>query len=358
MSLIQALPDGPLDVVGDIHGELPALRQLMAHLGYDAQGVHPDGRHLVFVGDLVDRGSDSPGTVALVQALVQAGRARAVLGNHEINLLRRDAKDGAGWFFDERLHSDQQKYPSFQRPQDYAQRAAITHFLRHLPLGLERADLRIIHAAWLPDAVESARQIPLGHTCLAYDDWEIRAACAAHIAHIADRMALEAQAWPHSLEDGRHRPPFMPAHSESELNKSAFNPLKVLTCGLVRRASETFFAGNKWRFVQRVPWWDEYVQDTPVIVGHYWRRSAGAAQASPEALFASVAPLAWHGRRGNVFCVDYSVGGRPQARQNGSATVHSDFRLAALRWPERTLMFDDGSEHETQGFMQPGSSSH
>ena len=32
MSLIQALPPGPLDIVGDIHGEFDALEQLLAHL--------------------------------------------------------------------------------------------------------------------------------------------------------------------------------------------------------------------------------------------------------------------------------------------------------------------------------------
>jgi len=56
MSLIQALPAGPLDIVGDIHGEYEALCSLMAHLGYDPQGKHPDNRTLVFVGDFCDRG--------------------------------------------------------------------------------------------------------------------------------------------------------------------------------------------------------------------------------------------------------------------------------------------------------------
>ena len=32
MSLIHTLPSGPLDVVGDIHGELSALRDLLRHL--------------------------------------------------------------------------------------------------------------------------------------------------------------------------------------------------------------------------------------------------------------------------------------------------------------------------------------
>jgi hypothetical protein len=34
-SLIQPLFDGPLDIVGDVHGEIGALRSLMHHLGYD-----------------------------------------------------------------------------------------------------------------------------------------------------------------------------------------------------------------------------------------------------------------------------------------------------------------------------------
>lgn len=94
MSLIQSLPDGPLDIVGDIHGEYDALCSLISHLGYDQQGKHPQGHTLVFVGDFCDRGPDSPAVLALAQELVESGRAIAVLGNHEINLLREDAKDG------------------------------------------------------------------------------------------------------------------------------------------------------------------------------------------------------------------------------------------------------------------------
>lgn len=67
MSLIQALPAGPLDIVGDIHGEYEALCSLMAHLGYDPQGKHPDNRTLVFVGDFCDRGPDSPAVLALIR---------------------------------------------------------------------------------------------------------------------------------------------------------------------------------------------------------------------------------------------------------------------------------------------------
>ena len=67
---LQGLFDGPIDVVGDVHGELDALHALMRGLGYDPVGGHPEGRRLVFLGDLCDRGPDSPGVLALALAPV------------------------------------------------------------------------------------------------------------------------------------------------------------------------------------------------------------------------------------------------------------------------------------------------
>lgn len=64
----------PSVAVADLHGRLDLLDQLLIDL--------PD-RHLVFLGDLTDRGPDSPGVVARVRALVEAGRARLCLGNHD-----------------------------------------------------------------------------------------------------------------------------------------------------------------------------------------------------------------------------------------------------------------------------------
>ena len=84
-SLIGPLFVGPLDIVGDIHGEIDALRDLLKHLGYAETGEHPAGRRLVFIGDLTDRGPDSPAVAALVADLVKRELAQCVLGNHELN---------------------------------------------------------------------------------------------------------------------------------------------------------------------------------------------------------------------------------------------------------------------------------
>jgi protein phosphatase len=88
---------GPFDVIGDVHGCRAELEVLLGRLGYrlisDGEGravgaVHPQGRKAVFVGDLVDRGPDSPGVLRLVIGMVAAGHALAVPGNHENKLVR------------------------------------------------------------------------------------------------------------------------------------------------------------------------------------------------------------------------------------------------------------------------------
>lgn len=355
MSLIQSLPAGPLDIVGDIHGEHDALQNLLAHLGYDDQGRHPEGRSLVFVGDFCDRGPDSPAVIARVQQLVESGRAWAVLGNHEINLLREDAKDGSGWFFDERQHRDQEKYAPFRRS-EAGQRSAIRQFLSGLPIGLERADLRVVHAAWQHREIEVARTLPLGSVRTAYDRWESLAKEQAIASGLGHRMAQERLVWPHGLESRGHEPAFLHAHAENDVAKQMFNPLKVLTSGVARIGTAPFFSSGKWRFVERVTWWDGYADPTPVVVGHYWRRlhkidRSVVGKGDPD-LFESIHPFDWHGQRGNVFCVDFSVGGRWTERKSGQTGGHA-FKLAALRWPERMLQFDDGQVQSTHGFIAP-----
>ena len=353
MSLIQALFEGPIDIVGDVHGELPALQQLLRHLGYGFDGSHPQGRRLVFVGDLCDRGPDSPAVLRTVAALVAAGRAQAIVGNHEINLMRDDPKDGAGWFFDVRAERDAARYAPFARAVP-AERATLQQLATGWPVALERADLRVVHAAWRAPAIAAARQLAPDALVRAYDGWEEEARALARREHLGQRMGDELARWGGDLESDTQAPPFLPAHADNEVNKQMLNPLKVLTSGVERRGQTPFFAGGKWRFVERVAWWDDYADATPVVVGHYWRRRHPDGKPHAENLFAGVPPLAWHGLRGNVFCVDYSVGGRWHARRDGQPLAR-DFKLAALQWPERTLVFDDGSREATQGFGQaPG----
>ncbi|GAA3081639.1 polynucleotide kinase-phosphatase [Streptosporangium carneum] len=83
---------GPFDIIGDVHGCRVELETLLRTLGWridpDGTGAtHPEGRTAVFVGDLVDRGPDSPGVLRLVMGMVGAGTALCVSGNHEQKLV-------------------------------------------------------------------------------------------------------------------------------------------------------------------------------------------------------------------------------------------------------------------------------
>ncbi len=88
---------GPFDIVGDIHGCASELRTLLTELGWELEhddagraigARHPEGRTALFVGDLVDRGPDTPGVLRLVMGMVAAGTALSVSGNHEAKLVR------------------------------------------------------------------------------------------------------------------------------------------------------------------------------------------------------------------------------------------------------------------------------
>jgi protein phosphatase len=84
---------GPFDIIGDIHGCCDELEALLQKLGYEISPeqnyFHPQGRKVLFLGDLVDRGNRILDTLALVQNMVVAGTALCVPGNHDMKLMRK-----------------------------------------------------------------------------------------------------------------------------------------------------------------------------------------------------------------------------------------------------------------------------
>ncbi|MCP5100378.1 MAG: polynucleotide kinase-phosphatase [Chloroflexi bacterium] len=92
---------GSFDIIGDIHGCCDELEQLLEHLGYTWQEkqnpngtyhrlyAHPEGRKVLFVGDLVDRGPRVLDSVQLVRNMVLAESALCVPGNHDAKLVRK-----------------------------------------------------------------------------------------------------------------------------------------------------------------------------------------------------------------------------------------------------------------------------
>lgn len=87
--------------VGDIHGRLDLLKELLAHVATDA-GRHPADRKrdLVFLGDYIDRGPESPQVIDALLKLDWPGFTPVFLmGNHEDAMLEflDGESDGVAW---------------------------------------------------------------------------------------------------------------------------------------------------------------------------------------------------------------------------------------------------------------------
>ena len=70
------------DIVADVHGEADALEALLKKLGYRSQNGawrNPD-RHMVFVGDLIDRGPRQLDVINIVRRMQDAGTASVIMG--------------------------------------------------------------------------------------------------------------------------------------------------------------------------------------------------------------------------------------------------------------------------------------
>jgi hypothetical protein len=335
--------DGPLDIVGDIHGEVGALLDLLAVLGYTANGEHPAGRRLVFVGDLCDRGPDSVAVMELVGELVDRQLAQCVLGNHELNLLRASRKEGNGWYFDDDHDRQEGKFTT-SRQASPASRSWIDAFIANLPVALHNPNLRVVHACWHDDAVHRIASSGEWDAAALYDAFERESANALQRDGILVAAKEEERQYHDALRNPNSTVPFLPASARKDEAKQMANPIRILTSGVERQTATPFFSSGKWRMVERVAWWNEYRDETPVVIGHYWRWPVQVdrqafGKAGPD-LFVGTTVEQGLGPHSNVHCIDYSVGRRFQERLRGGVF---QTRLAALRWPERCLAFDDGS---------------
>ncbi|WP_299708661.1 metallophosphoesterase [uncultured Pontibacter sp.] len=89
---------GHFHVIGDVHGCFDELLALLQKLGYEVYDDSKTGKYrvtpqegsmAVFVGDLVDRGPNSPEVLRLVMDMVEQDVALCVSGNHDDKLYRK-----------------------------------------------------------------------------------------------------------------------------------------------------------------------------------------------------------------------------------------------------------------------------
>ena len=340
------LPDTPLDIIGDVHGEINALQALLYHLGYRGNGSHPQGRKLVFVGDLCDRGPDSPAVLACFFQMHDAGNAFTVLGNHELNILMHDPKDGSGWFFPEREAKDAALYAPWHTLPAPA-RPVLENRLAEQPLILERSDLRIVHAAWLPHVLPRLEEACGESLIEQYRRFDRELNAQLQTAPWYADYLCEQQRYAETAANPHQAPPPMPATAQYELNRSRLHPIRSLTSGIEQIAPQPFYASGRWRYTARIGWWNDYRDPVPVLIGHYWRSWQPQPPAPGRENILPAAGNAWHGAERNVFCTDFSAGARWRDRKQHIPPAQSRFRLAAMRWPERVLVFDNGDIEKT-----------
>lgn len=85
---------GGFDIIGDIHGCYDELKELLSKLDYKIELKsdghfeiqNPENRRVIFLGDLTDRGNNSPGVLRLVMDMVKGGKAFCICGNHDDKL--------------------------------------------------------------------------------------------------------------------------------------------------------------------------------------------------------------------------------------------------------------------------------
>ncbi len=143
--------------IGDIQGCLESLDGLLEQI--------PEKGRIVFVGDIINRGPDSLGSLRRVKSLVETGRAiNSVLGNHDLHLLAVAA--GVG-----KMHRKDTIADIFSAPDA----KELLDWVRNRPLLLETDDTVFVHAGIPPEwSMKHARKYAEEvHLALASDNWKL-----------------------------------------------------------------------------------------------------------------------------------------------------------------------------------------
>lgn len=297
------------DLIGDVHGRLPELRALLERMGYAPHGDgyrHPE-RRVIFLGDFVDRGPWQREVVTLARAMVEAGDALSVMGNHEYNAVAYFTPDGFGGHVRPRNVRTTRQHQAFLDAYQHdaaAWRDAVDWF-RTLPLWLDMGTLRVVHACWDPASMRRIEDLQGGSNLLG----------DALLMESGRRGTWEFDAIETLLKGKEVALPRGHAYRDRENNRR--HRMRVRWWDGGAKTFRTAFMGPE-SAVTHIP--DdpiegdhlvEYSHDAcPLVLGHYW-------------LSGTPAPLA-----PNIACVDYSVG-----KPNG--------QLVAYRWDgEQTLSAD------------------
>jgi bis(5'-nucleosyl)-tetraphosphatase (symmetrical) len=143
--------------VGDIQGCAPSLKSLVKKL--------PRKSKMILLGDLVNRGPDSLGTLRYLKQLQEGQRIECILGNHDLHLLAVDAGLRKTKGLD-----------TIQSILDAPDRAELIHWLRHRPMALSNGKVLTVHAGVLPQwdlqqTIECAQEVETALRKKSYKDF-------------------------------------------------------------------------------------------------------------------------------------------------------------------------------------------
>ena len=148
-------PARSYDLIGDIHGCAQTLERLLETLGYKKRsGVWQHAyRQALFLGDLIDRGPQIRETLHIVHAMVDAGHAYCIMGNHEYYAL--------AWNTPASEQSTDEYVRAHSKHHTRLHRETLEQFEEHpydwedfnqwfltLPLFIDAQRFRAVHACW------------------------------------------------------------------------------------------------------------------------------------------------------------------------------------------------------------------
>lgn len=165
------------DIIGDTHGHATRLEALLTKLGYSKKAdawQHPE-RKALLLGDLIDRGPEQLEAVRIVKAMVEAGSALCILGNHEFNAvsfgLPDPDQDGA--FLRVHTKENREKHQGFleQVGEGSLLHREILAWFKTLPLYMDLDGLRAVHACWHPAHIQAMQPYLTPQGSLREDAW-------------------------------------------------------------------------------------------------------------------------------------------------------------------------------------------
>lgn len=288
-------PSRCYDLIGDVHGCARTLERLLEVLGYKKQGgVWQHASHqALFLGDLIDRGPRIRETLHIVHAMVEAGHAHCIMGNHEYYALAWNTPiERNGEHTHVREHNkrharlQQETFAQFeQHPYDWQD---FNQWFLSLPLFIDAQRFRAVHACWDQRLINTLRtRFPDGRIDTHFIQ---QSAIEGSLADRTFNRLLRGVNLPLPYgmsqvgQDGYRRSSFRTKFWHEDLSALTYGDVVFQPDALPEHIAQKPLPAQ---YLRDISSYDE--QQPLLFVGHYWR------QGQPSLI------------RPNLACLDYSA---------------------------------------------------